>query len=267
MGVGPPAREWSLPELPNPDGSSSARKIRLPKASNMLANELRARILEEELPAGTAFPSETELIEAHGLSRATVREALRLLEVDGFISIQRGPHGGITVQHPTVDVVSLDLATLLTLDSARLSSIFEFRRLVEPAAAAAAARDATDEERQLLLDITGPDATRAAGVRFHLLLANCVDNELYRVILSATHKILQWHNEMVPDSGLEDDQDKNPAHAKIAQLIAEGDADAAAASMRRHLASFESKLRAGHLLEVPVLPRTRWIQRLRQNHV
>ena len=53
---------------------------RVPKASTVLANELRRRVLLERLPVGAELPNETQMIESSGFSRATVREALRLLE-------------------------------------------------------------------------------------------------------------------------------------------------------------------------------------------
>src|SRR5919107_900384 len=72
----------------------------LPKASALLADELRARILGTGLEPGSPLPSEPEIIEQSGLGRASVREALRLLEAQGLVVIRRGSHGGIFVAQP-----------------------------------------------------------------------------------------------------------------------------------------------------------------------
>src|SRR5258707_7489369 len=72
----------------------------VPKASDVLADDLRERILLGEFPEGTALPTERDLVAQTQMSRATVREALRILEVQGLIRIKTGPAGGAFVQKP-----------------------------------------------------------------------------------------------------------------------------------------------------------------------
>ncbi|MFF0081775.1 FadR/GntR family transcriptional regulator [Streptomyces canus] len=68
--------------------------LAVPKASDVLAAEVRERILSGELPEGSALPPERQLVEQTGLSRATVREALRILEVEKLLRIRPGRGGG-----------------------------------------------------------------------------------------------------------------------------------------------------------------------------
>src|ERR1700747_630467 len=70
----------------------------VPKASEGLADDLRERILLGEFPEGTALPTERDLVAQTQMSRATVREALRILEGQGLISIKTGRAGGDYVQ-------------------------------------------------------------------------------------------------------------------------------------------------------------------------
>lgn len=239
------------------------RNVRLLKAADMLANELRAEILEDDLKQGDPLPSESELIARHGLSRGTVREALRLLEAEGYIQIQRGPRGGITVRHPNQDLVSRSLATLLTLGAAPLRGLFEFRKLIEPAAAAAAARDATDEQRQALLRMVDPASRNRGAAVFHRLVAEAVGNEMTRTILGATNRIVDWHARL-EQVATDDFESAGVAHERIARAIVDGRADAASRAMLRHIEAWESVMRdAGHL-DQPILPRARWVEYLRQ---
>ncbi|CAN5663587.1 FadR/GntR family transcriptional regulator [soil metagenome] len=242
---------------------SGPRQIRLPKASGALANELRAQILEQQLEPGDSLPSEPELIQMFGLSRGTVREALRLLEADGFIEIRRGPRGGIMVSHPDIDVVSRSLATQLTVGRTPLRSIFEFRKLIEPAVAAAAAKDASEEQKQKLVEFAEDEA--AGDSAFHDLLADCVENDVLRTIMSAINRVVGWQTR-VDDIPAEGVKAAGKAHAKIAAAIVAGDGDTAASVMRKHIEAFEKVMDQAGRLEGPILPRDRWVGYLRQTH-
>lgn len=245
--------------------SSGPRQIRLPKASGALANELRAQILEQHLEPGDSLPSEPELIQMFGLSRGTVREALRLLEADGFIEIRRGPRGGIMVSHPEIDVVSRSLATLLTVGGTPLRSIFEFRKLIEPAVAAAAAKDATPEQKQKLVEFAQDEPLAAGDSAFHDLLVDCVENDVLRAIMSAISRVVGWQTRVddIPPDGV---KAAGKAHAKIAAAILAGDGDTAAAVMLKHIEAFEKVMGQAGRLEGPILPRDRWVSYLRQTH-
>lgn len=245
--------------------SNDSRQIRLPKASAALANELCAQILEQDLKPGDTLPSEPELITMFGLSRGSVREALRLLEADGFIEIRRGPRGGITVRYPTDDHVSRSLATLLTVGGTPLRSLFEFRKLIEPQAAAAAARDATEEQRQLLLDFVHDESIVARDSVFQTLLVDCIDNDVTRSIMSAINRVVRWHTRVddIPPEGV---AAAGKAHAKIAAAVAKGDSKTAAAAMLKHIEFFEKLMDDAGRLDGPILPRDRWVGYLRQSH-
>ena len=70
------------------------KPVDVPKASDVLARELRERILSGELVEGTPLPAERELVKQTQMSRATVREALRILEVQNLVRVRAGRAGG-----------------------------------------------------------------------------------------------------------------------------------------------------------------------------
>ena len=175
------------------DAPVTTRRSRPLKASDVLANDLRARILEENLRPGSSLPSETELIHDYSYSRGTVREALRLLESEGFIQIQRGPKGGISVRHPDFNLVSRSMATLMVIGETPLVELFEFRKLVEPAAAKDVALHADDAQRQALTEYMKSAPSAHGGAGFHRLLGDCVGNDILRVTLTSLNRIIEWH--------------------------------------------------------------------------
>lgn len=227
-----------------------------------MADDLRRQVLGEGMPPGSVLRSETELVEMWGFSRATVREALRLLEADGLIRIKRGPGGGITVSRPSPSHVTRSMALLLSLDEAPLRDLFVFRKLVEPAAASLAAVHATPEERQALAAVAdGVDAEgggRASDrVDLHRLLSNASHNALLKVVHSALEEVVRWH----ADEGSLTEEDiagVDRAHRRIARDILDGKGDAAAGAMLRHLEQFEKRMADLGRLDEPIIPRARW---------
>jgi GntR family transcriptional repressor for pyruvate dehydrogenase complex len=242
-----------------PQSSSARAQRRLPKAAEVLADELRGRILRESTPAGTQLTTEAELIEEHGFSRGTVREALRLLEVEGLIAIRRGPRGGVSVARPDLSQVSRTLSLLFTLDATPLSAFFAFRKLVEPYAARLAATTANEEARRRLVafaEATADDDS-ARATNFHGVLAECADNEILRVILVALHDVLDRHVRLE----VIDEREVSTVvevHRRIARAIMDGQPDAAERLMRRHLEAFEALLEEQGRLDQPIVPRSRW---------
>jgi GntR family transcriptional regulator, transcriptional repressor for pyruvate dehydrogenase complex len=235
--------------------------LALAKASTVLADALRAGIASGQWDFGDALPSETQLGTITGFSRATIREALRLLEAEGLIAIRRGPMGGIKVTKPDLSQIARSLAFLIMLDEVPLRSLFEYRRIAEPVAARLAAERASDEERQELMDLA--TSSDPAGYRFelafHAVLARCAGNELLRAMLVVPNELLQVHLRG-EDISLHDVEHAASAHRQIAQAIVAGNGTRAEHVMTRHLESFEKLMDDHDRLEEPIVPRNRWGQ-------
>ncbi len=163
---------------------------------------------------------------------------------------------------PDMRQISRSVALLLTLAETTTGKFCEFRKLLEPAIAAVAARSATDEQRGWLLataDATSRNGSWEPSVEFHEALAVCSNNEVLRLVTAMFEQELSWH---VPGESLSelDMEDTRRAHQSIARAVAAGDADRASSAMLRHLNQFERMLEANGRLDQPLLPRERWLQ-------
>src|SRR6185369_15335652 len=142
------------------------KPVDVPKASDVLARDLRERILSGDIPEGTALPAERELVKQTQMSRATVREALRILEVQNLVRVRAGRAGGAFVQQPTTKSMANSVSMMIRGQRIKLADLMETREALEPFCAELAARNRTDEDLAVLdkanKDIADPDATLAA---------------------------------------------------------------------------------------------------------
>ena len=111
----------------------------VPKASDVLAARLRELILSSGLAEGTPLPPERELVAQSGLSRASVREALRVLETEGLVLTRAGRNGGSQVRRPGRESISRSFELFVRSHGVRFEALLEAREAIEPAAAALAA--------------------------------------------------------------------------------------------------------------------------------
>src|ERR1700730_3111191 len=141
------------------------KPVDVPKASDVLAREIRERILSGELVEGTALPAERELVKQTQMSRATVREALRILEVQNLVRVRTGRAGGAFVQRPTTKSMASSVSMLIRGQKIKLADLMEPREALEPFCAELAARNRTDDDLAVLdpanKDIANPDADLA----------------------------------------------------------------------------------------------------------
>jgi DNA-binding FadR family transcriptional regulator len=164
-----------------------------PPAYQVLADELRADITSGRLQPGERLPPEPELCVKTGVSRSTVREALRLLASQHLIVTTRGVTGGSFVAHPDAEQLADGLAagfTLLTNSAAvGLADLLELRRALEvPAAGLAAARRSDEhliELRGALFDpvVDDLDTMMAAHTAFHTAIAKATGNPLFELVV------------------------------------------------------------------------------------
>ncbi|MFD2499983.1 FadR/GntR family transcriptional regulator [Rhizorhabdus histidinilytica] len=110
----------------------SASKLRPVKLGEKAANYLRKEIVEGRFKAGESLPSETEMMAMFGISRPTLREAIRILEAMGLVVIQRGKNGGAAVRHPAVTITAANAAIYLQTKQATLLELQRARSMIEP---------------------------------------------------------------------------------------------------------------------------------------
>jgi GntR family transcriptional regulator, transcriptional repressor for pyruvate dehydrogenase complex len=217
----------------------------VPKASDVLANELRERILSGELPEGSPLPPERELVQQTQMSRPTVREALRILEVQGLVRIKAGRTGGAFVQHPGRESMAHTVGLLIRGRQLRMAALLETREAIEPFCAHLAARHRTDED--LVAIDAANDALEGsadlaaflqANVDWHVAVANASHNELLSGLMLALQPAIYTatENEAFVDESVRTTTLR--AHRSVAKAIRESDAEAAQRRMTRHVHSY-----------------------------
>lgn len=179
-------------------GAIQLETLKVPRASELVADRLRNLIIEGTVGQGTTLPSEKELVRQLGVSRATLREALRMLETEGLISTKTGPKGGIRVQRPGAANLTRSLDLLLQLEATPFSDILEARRVLEPMCAALAAERITDQEldqlrthlelmRQSIDDIA---AYLKYQLQFHLDIFAAAHNDVLRLYTTSVGELI-----------------------------------------------------------------------------
>ncbi|PRY31493.1 FadR/GntR family transcriptional regulator [Pseudosporangium ferrugineum] len=215
-----------------------------PPAYQLLADELRDEITSGRLRPGVRLPPEPELCVRSGVSRSTVREALRLLASQHLIVTTRGVTGGSFVAHPDAEQLSEALSTGLTLltNSAEvgLADLLELRHAVEIPAAGLAAQRRTDahlvEMRGAMFD---PDLDElgtmlSAHAAFHAAVVSATCNPLFELVTRPLYHVTYGEEvvEALPDGyWTRIDAD----HRELLTCIRNRDAAAAMDVGRRHL--------------------------------
>src|SRR4051794_24820760 len=142
----------------------------------LIADELRALIVGGALSEGESLGHEPDLVERFGVSRPSLREALRILEAEGLVTVVRGVHGGVVVNEPGTRMTARTAALVLQTRNVSLADVFEARALLEPVAARTIAtmrgrRTAIKELRDLIraeeAAFADPEQIGVANARFH----------------------------------------------------------------------------------------------------
>jgi GntR family transcriptional repressor for pyruvate dehydrogenase complex len=219
--------------------------MEVPKASDVLANRLRESILTGEYPEGTPLPPERELVVQTRMGRTTVREALRILEVQGLIRIKAGRAGGAFVQQPGNESVANSLELLIRGRQIRLAAVHETREAIEPSLARLAAEHRTtedlrrlDEANDNLAAVGSVEEFLQANVDWHVAVATASHNEILTGIMIALSRAIYTTTNT---EGFVDDDVRATtvrAHRSVTRAIKERDADAAARRMTRHVHTY-----------------------------
>jgi DNA-binding FadR family transcriptional regulator len=222
----------------------------VPKASDVLANELRERILSGEFAEGMLLPPERELVTQTRMSRTTVREALRILEVQGLVRIKAGRGGGAFVQRPGREAVASTIGLLIRGQQIRLSSIHQTREAIEPFCARLAATEHTEadllalEEANTAIAESGQlEEFLRANVDWHVGVAAASHNEILSGMMIALSRAIYTatNNEGFINADIR--QITIRAHRGVTKAIRERDPEAAARRMSRHVHNYAEAVR------------------------
>lgn len=240
----------SVQDVPAPPTGRDQERVRVPKAAELIAADLRRQIVRGDLAEGAALPPETKLMQQFGVSRPTLREAIRILESERLISVRRGARGGARVHRPQLEVVTQYAGLILQADGATLKDVYAARKVIEPPLAGMVAERRPERELQLLKDcvrgeetVLGKDskATAAYFARFQKLMGEASGNTTLGLIATMLASVVDKHvaGEAAGRRGqadrTADDARTLKAHKKFLKLVEAGDVEGAEQFWRRHM--------------------------------
>jgi GntR family transcriptional repressor for pyruvate dehydrogenase complex len=220
----------------------------VPKASDVLAEKLRELILSRALAEGTPLPTERELVAQSGLSRTSVREALRVLETEGLVVTKAGRNGGSQVRRPGRESISRSFALFVRSHGVRFEALLEAREAIEPSAAQLAALHRTDEDlaemtrihRQLAGVSDDVDEHVRLNLQWHRAVMRASRNELLIAFFDAIAQSVHAATESRSLNSADLRREVVRVHERVLAAIAMQDGDAAFRRMQRHLGTYSA---------------------------
>jgi DNA-binding FadR family transcriptional regulator len=233
--------------------SASHAKWHHASRAELVASELRDRIIDGVLADGAELPKLEDLLAEFGVSKPTLREALRILEAEGLITVRRGKFGGAVVHTPRAQNAAYTLGLILRTDKVALHDVALALQRLEPTCAALCAERADRATEVMpLLDAVQAQAVAAvegsddgfiaASSRFHTQLVASCGNATMILVAGALESIWMAHAEvLVREEGgrrptMAERKRAVALHAKILEKIRAGDAEGVYRSTHQHLA-------------------------------
>jgi len=217
-------------------------QIRAEKLSHLVAERLRGQIASGEMAPGDTLPSESELMKQMGVSRPTLREAMRVLESEGLLQLGRGARSGAAILAPSIERAARYGALYLATQGTTIGDIHQVRTLLEPPLAAHHAESAKKQVIRSLQDCVAEqeaalaerDYTRAVTAvnEFHGQLVRYSPNNALKLLAGMLQDISAHVYPLMVLHGTRTDQQlvyrrtqqSSESHAKLVKLIAAGKA-------------------------------------------
>jgi DNA-binding FadR family transcriptional regulator len=225
--------------------------IHIPKAGELVANELRRRIVAGDLQPGDQLLPEGQLADEFQVARTSVREALRILESEGLVRMRRGAVGGAQVRDPDPRTLARYASLLLQFEGATLEDVHRARILIEPPAArwlvehpdhAAIAGELSGALGAENASRDNPEELAKMEGHFHQLVTRLTGNETLALLCAVSNLIVAHHvdrffenrRRIKRDAGAGFDA-AHRAHVRLVEMIAAGDGREVEQLWRRHL--------------------------------
>jgi DNA-binding FadR family transcriptional regulator len=231
----------SITDLPDLNSRGRPHEVKL---ARRVARRLEEDLLAADLPVGSIYASETELRDRYRVSRAVLREAIRLVEHHGLAVMRRGPYGGLVVQAPDARPLTNAVVVYLEYVGTTVDDLLAVRALLEPLAARLAAQNLTEENIHTLRDTLAAERSHGAlapGTRelLHLLVGRIGGNRVLALFVDVLVQLTHRYASVPPPP---DEEGKRAlsaasdlAHERIADAIVAGNAMLAEHRTIRHL--------------------------------
>jgi len=239
-----------------PGPASGGPALRAPKTAELVADHIRKMIIRGELRPGDFLQPEAQLIERFSTSRATIREAFRILEAEQFLSVTRGSRSGAQVHAPDAANSARYAGFVLQAQGTTLADIYLVRAANEPYAAWLLAKRHSPDDVAILreelakaakLQEAGEfEAYRTALARFHRLIVDLTGSNSLRLVIAMIHDMIERHQARRDDKGRSsEDCFQLKSFWKLIDFIERGEADKAQAHWRQHVQTTNEAWLAG----------------------
>ncbi|MFZ7110979.1 MAG: FadR/GntR family transcriptional regulator [Desulfatiglandales bacterium] len=216
--------------------------IKSKRAFEELSNHIKGLIIQGRLKTGDRLPSELELAEQFQVSRQTVREALRILELSGFITVRTGGKGGPTVSNTAFNTMNDLLLDVFQIERISMEEITVARLCIEKAVLAHAVENADEMDIKNLSKniaqakerVKGGRASTELNIEFHKLLGKASKNRVFQLVMGSIMSVLAHYHEIIPS----DPQVSAKAvkyHEEVLAAIKAKDVDKALRMLEGHL--------------------------------
>jgi GntR family transcriptional repressor for pyruvate dehydrogenase complex len=250
-GPGLPITFGVISEESAAEGRSSVRDSRSLKTSELVAVDLVRDVVSQGLQIGDRLPDEAAMLVQYGVSRESLREALRILEVQGLITIRRGPGGGPKVAGVDPAYLARTATLYFHLSGATYDEVFETWHALEPAVAEkvaglpdrASVRKALEPFVEPMPDSVERATWLATSNGFHACLAELSGNRVLSLLLQSISHIVVDHVILHLDPVQERETIEHD-HRDIAHAIATGRGSKARRLMAEHIAHVQDTYRA-----------------------
>jgi GntR family transcriptional repressor for pyruvate dehydrogenase complex len=227
-------------------------RVSMGRISEVIVEQIRQLMRQGQLKPGDRLPAERDLCEYFGVSRVTVREALRMLESSGLVEIRVGARGGAFVTTPSSDRVGDGLADLLSLSVISAMDVTEVRLILEIGLVPLVCERATDEDLEALDQICARsrEALRAGdysmdlSAEFHARVAQATRNPAVTMLVESFRGPILMSLERAKESAPEMGKRGTDEHQQFVNAVRGRDPELAARIMREHLE--RTAQRVGH---------------------
>jgi len=227
---------------------SSGGLTRGTKTSERIASALVEDIIGGGLGPGDRLPNEASMAERFGVGRGSVREALRVLEVHGMISLRSGPKGGPVIIAVDPRYVGRTLSLYLSLRGATIEELVQTRLILEPNVARLAAEHLSEESSTRLRQALEAEAAGAeagyidAANEFHYVLATITGNRVLDLVATALKDLYTTRVVGAGVAHVTTDPSIKLEHREIGEAILRGDGETAERLMRSHMDYYTDKI-------------------------
>jgi DNA-binding FadR family transcriptional regulator len=231
-----------------PTPSVRFRPVQARRISDEIGEQIRQKLMSEQLKPGDKLPAERELAVQLGVSRNTVREALRSLEIAGLLTMQKGAHGGAFIGYGDTAATASSLRILFHLRRLTIDELTEARVWIGAIITRVACERATEEDFRLLEEnIAAAESAYERGdleaklgyqIEFHNILARATKNPVLSLVMQSLLEIM--HN-FAAAVGPEENDIALVARRRLMPLLRARRTEKAIEAMTNHLETLRDR--------------------------